>query len=417
MRKKPKGISLIKMYKLPEWIIYVLLLFALYISIFYLLTLIQTRNKEEKTRIKKFRNITFIIPAFNVAGCIRGTVDSVLNLEYPKKNIHIIVVDDGSTDGTLKIIKEISNANKNIKIFTKRHEGKAIAVNYGLSRAKTELVAVLDSDTILEKDIALKAVPLLENEEIMAVTARLVPFNRRGFFARMQFIEYAITSLFRKLLSNINSLPIAPAFTIYKKKFFDMHGKFDEHNLTEDFEMALRIHKYNYGIKYVLNSYAKTVVPETFQNLSRQRIRWGYGTLHNLFRKYKELFGLSHGDLGLFFLPTVITGIIFVIVALSISFYILMVSLIHYITIFRLGWLPSFRFDLFGIIVSLSYPRVILGISEFVISLFFLWMINKEIEEKVSLFEYFAFILFYTWFIAYFYIMSIIRFFSKKPSW
>ena len=90
--------------------------------------------------------VTVIVPAFNRAGYIRETVNSVLCQDYP--SIELIVVDDGSSDGTYEILLEYASLDK-LKLLThpgRENKGQSAALNLGLGAASGEFIAILDSD-------------------------------------------------------------------------------------------------------------------------------------------------------------------------------------------------------------------------------------------------------------------------------
>jgi len=401
--------------QIPIWLIYSIIFISLFISIFYLIIFIQTRKTQEIVTTKKFPYVTFIIPAFNAEQFIEKTINSVFNVDYPKNKIKIIVVNDGSTDNTAKVVRELAKRYRRINLLNKKNEGKAKALNYGIARCKTEFVAVLDADTMLQPDLLKKAFALFD-KKTMAVTCRIMPINKNKFIEKIQFVEYTLTSFFRKLLSNIEALPIAPAFTIYRRNFFLRYGGFDTGNLTEDFEMALRVYSKHYKIRYILDSYVSTIVPNNFKQLLRQRVRWGYGTLYNL-KKYKQLFSKSYGELGLFALPMIAFGIVVLLLLFFISLLSFSSSLFRTIYLLRLGWVPSFSVNTFRFIIFLSDPRIILGLLGFGLSLFFLFLIKKETQARINIFLYVLYILIYIFLLAFFQLISLIRFLTKKPSW
>lgn len=91
--------------------------------------------------------VSIVISNFNKEKYIRNSINSVLNQTY--KNIEIVIVDDGSTDGSNKIIQELSSINKRIKYFQKPHIGKIKAYNYGMTKATGRYVKLFSSDDIL----------------------------------------------------------------------------------------------------------------------------------------------------------------------------------------------------------------------------------------------------------------------------
>ncbi len=406
-------------FSIPSWVIYTLIILSLFIALFYLLTFIQTRKQLYVEEKKRNKNVTFLIPAYNVDKILGRVIKSIFSLDYPKNKIKIIIIDDGSTDNTLQVAKNLAKKYKNIKVFHKKNEGKRKALNYGINKLnsmKTELTAILDADTFIKPDLLALSVGLINNKTI-AVTCRFLPLQKKGFFVRMQLVEYTLTSFFRKLLSNLNALPIAPAFTLFNTSWLKKE-KYDEKNITEDFEMALRIHSKGYNMGYVFESYAITKVPEKFKDLQRQRIRWNYGTLYNLI-KYKGLFK-GHGILSNFLLPSMIFGMVSLVLVFFFGLYTIISETINYIQAINVGWIPSFSFTLDTLYFFFADTKIILGIIGVAIVLFFFVFIRKETKAKIRLFEYIIYIVVYIWFLAYFYILGMLRYFinpKKMPSW
>ncbi len=396
-------------------VFYLMIFITLFISMFFLVTFLRFRGKGEE-KLKKTPKITLVMPAYNEADHLEESVNSVMKLDYPKNKVQVIIVDDGSTDNTLDIAKALSKKYKRIKVLHKKNEGKAAALNYGIKRVKTELTALLDADTILQRDIFKKAVPYLQDKKTMTVMCRLVPSNKRGFLAKVQEVEYAIVSFFRKLLSSISVLTIAPAFSIFKTKFFHRYGYFDKGNLTEDFEMTLRVQSYNYNIACVIDSYASTIVPTTFNQLKRQRVRWNYGIFYNLY-KYRRLFAPKYGDLGIFVLPSQVLIIIAAVTIFSLALYQLSTMVLRFIQALSVGWKPSLELSLFNISLFFSDPRIVFTIIALVISIFFFTLVRRYTKEKIKFLNFFVYVFAYIWLTISFYIIAIFGLLIKKPKW
>src|SRR5215212_2053917 len=90
--------------------------------------------------------VSVIIPAFNCAGTIVTTIESVLKQSY--NPIEIIVVDDGSTDNTATIVQSLAETHASISLIRKPNEGVASARNAGIEAAQGDLIAPIDSDDL-----------------------------------------------------------------------------------------------------------------------------------------------------------------------------------------------------------------------------------------------------------------------------
>jgi cellulose synthase/poly-beta-1,6-N-acetylglucosamine synthase-like glycosyltransferase len=396
-------------------ILYIAFFLTLFIVLFFLSIFLGIKKRKEKPLLA-CPEVTFVIPAYNVADYIEKTIEAVFDSDYPKNKINVIVVNDGSTDNTLEKLNYLKKKYK-INVLTKKNEGKALALNYGLKHVKTSISVVLDADTLPKKDLLRKAILQFEDKDIMAVTCRMIPLNRNKFLEKMQAVEYTFTSFYRRLLHYKHSLQTTPAFTVFKTEFFRKYGYFDPYNMTEDLDMGMRIQKAHYDIGFVFDSYAMTAVPSTFRGLARQRIRWHYGTFQNLF-KYRKMLGLKYGDLGFFYLPTIILTCILILSINSLIIYNLTNKLLDFIHRLALGWRPSFLdYNLFTVIVSLTDLKLILTFLVFIVGLGSFLLIRKETNEKFSIIDWILYLFIYTWLLAYFYIANFYFLIFKKPKW
>lgn len=248
-------------------------------------------------------SVSIIIPCFNEGKTILGTVQSLLHLDYPKEKIKILIVDDGSTDDTLSVLKKYEN-DSTIKIFHKENGGKHTALNFGLERVTSELVGCLDADSYVEKGALKKIVTYFEDKTAMAVTPSIRVHNAQNILERIQNIEYNYGSFVRKVFSQINGLYVIPGpFSIFRKKVFDTLGNYKTAHQTEDIEIALRMQNNKYRIVNCHKAYIDTVTPKTLRTLYKQRLRWTYGFIRNAFDYRSMFFNKKHGHLGMFILP------------------------------------------------------------------------------------------------------------------
>lgn len=407
------------MLELPSWITYCFFFIEFFVSFSFLVfyAKFKLRNKA-LAELKSFPEITFIIPAYNCGHIIGDTIRSIKSLDYEQDKINIFIIDDASTDNTLDVSAELAKRYSGIKVFTKKHSGKAATLNAGIKKASTEFVCILDSDTILNQDVLKKAMIAFQKESVVGVTARLKALNNKKFIERMQNVEYAITGFYRDIMGKASSLPLTPAFSVFRRKFFERHGYFDVDNLTEDFEMGLRIQKEHYDIAYVADSYALTEVPNTFKRFMRQRIRWVYGTLFN-YRKYKELFfRKEYGDLGFFILPVWFLGMLIASFVFLMGVYTLATSAWDFAERIFVGWRPYFLIDTGKIFFFLIDLRILLLIFSLLLGLLLFFFVRYDLKENIKLKDYILFILVYFWMLALTSAISLGYFLiRKKPNW
>ncbi len=320
-------------------VIYTGAFFALFSTFIYLLTLYENRENLSNPKPKKLPKVTVIVPAFNEEGRIKRTVDSLLNLNYPKNLLEIILVDDGSRDNTLSEMKEYESDR--VRIFSKKNGGKASALNLGIEKATGEIVVSLDADSFVDKQSLIRMVGYFNDPNVAAVTPSMKIWKPKTILQKIQFFEYMFGIFLRKAAAYLGSIHVTPGpFSAYRKSFFEKYGGYQEGNLTEDIEVALRIQSHHLLIENAPDAYSYTIGPSKFMPLFRQRIRWYLGFLNNVWN-YRKLFGREYGTLGLFFLPSAFISVFFTI---FLSFYAMKVLLSGFINnIFKL-WSINFDF-------------------------------------------------------------------------
>ena len=122
-------------------------------------------NKEDKMKI------SVIVPIYNSEKYLNKCIESLLNQEY--KNLEIILVNDGSTDYSESICKSYMLKNKNIKYFYQQNSGVSSARNLGLANSSGDYIAFVDSDDYIEKDMFMKMVSEMKNNDCNVVVCNL----------------------------------------------------------------------------------------------------------------------------------------------------------------------------------------------------------------------------------------------------
>ncbi|MEM4703236.1 MAG: glycosyltransferase family 2 protein [Candidatus Pacearchaeota archaeon] len=415
--------------QLPLWTVYPILAIGFFIAFFYVLVLIIGKEEEPLAR-KFFPEVAFVIPAKNVERYIERCVKSVLNQDY-KNRIYIVVVNDASIDNTSDVVKRLikrhsSSKRKIILLDRKKSVGRKAPVlnegiKYVLKNLDVEIIAPLDADTFIAKDILKKAMGFFEQDaNVVAITCPLLPYKPRKFLEKMQHVEYVMAMFFRKLLSRINALCFTPAFSIFRTSFFKEAGLYSEKTWTEDFEIALRVRSRFYKIVQI-DSQVRFIAPESLGKLYKERVRWAHGTFQALFKDYSYMISPKYGMVGTFFLPvTVALGIALIIAALVMLIYGAIAGITTILHQLSIGWKPvlEFKINFFDISVLLSDPRFILGLAGVLISVIFLGFAQKYSGKKINLLHYFVFFIPYTWFLAYTQLEGLIRYiFKLKMSW
>ncbi|MFA4960909.1 MAG: glycosyltransferase [Candidatus Pacearchaeota archaeon] len=277
---------------------------AFYFLFIYVLTYIQNRKEiYEIIKPKKIFSLSIVVPCYNEGKSIGKNIEALLASEYPGLE-KIIIVDDCSTDNSFDIIKAYAKKYPKIMVVqTPTNTGRAAgAKNYGAKFVKTELIGFSDADSFPEKNAISNMVGFFNDNEMGAVTSRVLVENRKNMLSKIQSIEYKIIAFTRKLLGFLDSIYVTNGpLSIYRKKAFDDVGGFDYKNLTEDIEITWHFVAKGWKVQMAVLANIYSIVPEKFNEWWRQRIRWNIGGVQTVAKYSKKI--LKCGMLGKFILP------------------------------------------------------------------------------------------------------------------
>ena len=255
--------------------------------IFNLISLL-FHKKGKKSCTKKDDDVTILIPVYNAKQSIQETLDSIKKQKYCGK-IYVKIIDDGSTDGTLELLKSM-NLDSNMTLIETKHQGKANALNKGLQTVCTDYTITLDSDTVLHplavRNIMHKLVN--SNKKTAAIAGCLFVKNaKKSFITKLQEWDYTLGIFGVKLIQgNYHSTLVAQgAFSAYKTKMLKEIGGW-QHCVGEDIVLTWQLLSKGYETNFAKNAIAFTVVPEKYKELGKQRKRWARGMIE-AFKKNK----------------------------------------------------------------------------------------------------------------------------------
>lgn len=317
------------------WGMYPFLFLSMYFQILLLTSFFENRSKikkEEDHELEVYPTATIVVPCWNEEKTLAKTIDSLINLEYPKEKLSIVVVDDGSKDGTLKIAQTYADIFPElVTVFSKKNGGKHTAVNFALERSTSELFGCLDADSFVSrKALKIMASYFEADKDVMAVTPCIHIRKPNTLIQRLQAVEYLINTFSRKAFEQLDSIQVAPgSFSIFKREVFEELGGYRKAHNTEDFEITLRMHKAHLKIANSHKALVYTVGPATAKGFFHQHLRWARGFIENCL-DYRELFfKKEYGNFGMFTLPVVF---IFIFYGLYAAFFLLYTIITRMVT-------------------------------------------------------------------------------------
>jgi cellulose synthase/poly-beta-1,6-N-acetylglucosamine synthase-like glycosyltransferase/peptidoglycan/xylan/chitin deacetylase (PgdA/CDA1 family) len=246
---------------------------------------------------------TVLIPAHNEAKVIVGAVEHILASDYP--NLEVIVIDDGSTDGTSALVRAHFGADPRVGLIGMANGGKAAALNRGLAEARGSVVVALDADTYFERDAITKLVRWFEDPAVGAVAGNAKVGNRVNVITRWQALEYVTSqNLERRALASLGCITVVPgAIGAWRREALQRLGGFPVDTLAEDQDLTIAVQKAGYTVLYESTAIAWTEAPDTVKGLVEQRFRWAFGTLQCLWKHREVTLRRRYGALGLIAMP------------------------------------------------------------------------------------------------------------------
>lgn len=306
--------------------------------------------------IREFRTspetppVSILIPVYNEEKIVIRSIRAALSGDYPF--FEVILINDGSTDGTLQSVIDTFRLKKidrvyrpflktkavkaiyynvetpNLIVIDKERGGKADALNCGANVSRCPYFCSVDADSLLEKDALIRLMITVLESNVPVVACGGVVRVLNGVRLRdeitigeidlpdnpvvlFQIVEYVRGFLFGRVgWDALNSLLIlSGTFSLFFKQAVMEAGGFRVGNVSEDMEMIVRLHRYKlkqgkpYRIRFISDPICWTEVPENMQMLARQRRRWHLGLIQSIFQNRGMLFNPRYGRIGMVAMP------------------------------------------------------------------------------------------------------------------
>lgn len=292
------------------WLVIVwLFLFTTIIAAFRILFLGQMVLRSAKHYKKRdYRKslegpVTVLVPVYNEEKIIAQTLSALG--QSTKRNIEILVINDGSTDNTGAEVEKFILRDPRIRLISKANGGKSSALNLGMKEASNDIIVTIDGDTILLPEAVDELTKPFLDPQVDAVCGNVEVGNVRNILTGFQALEYITTQNFdRRAFDELNCISVVPGATgAWRKDKVLGIGGYGVDTLTEDADLTLRLLSAGGRVVYAPEARSKTEAPETISALAKQRFRWSYGTYQCLYKNRRLFF---KGSLGWVALPNML---------------------------------------------------------------------------------------------------------------
>ncbi|TDU89126.1 cellulose synthase/poly-beta-1,6-N-acetylglucosamine synthase-like glycosyltransferase [Kribbella voronezhensis] len=287
--ERGRGLAVIEAMRLSDnaltvitWLLYA----AGALSVLRALTTVMAARRHARERYWSWGDpvtepVTVIVPAYNESAGIEAAVRSLVASDHP---IEVIVVDDGSTDGTADLVE--SMGIRGVRVIRQTNAGKPAALNTGLQAASFDLVVMVDGDTVFEPDAVRMLVQPFADPSVGAVSGNAKVANRTGLLGRWQHIEYVVGfNLDRRLFDLAECMPTVPgAVGGFRRSALERIGGLSDVTLAEDTDLTMALCRDGWRVVYEERARAWTEAPASLGALWRQRYRWCYGTLQAMWK-------------------------------------------------------------------------------------------------------------------------------------
>jgi len=275
----------------------IIFIFTMFIITRYLLlmffSIMQTlrRSADEDFHLSKKDTVTVIVPCYNEQDVIVPSLKSTIAQTYP--NIEILVIDDGSSDRTYELARmfEFDDGHRSLKVLSKPNGGKSRALNYGIEKAKGNLICCVDADSKLDTYAIELLVQHFKNPEIAAVAGSVSVINTDTFLTKLQALEYIqglnMVKNAQAFLKLVNIIP--GPLGMFRKEAMKKVGYYSHDTFAEDCDLTLSLIAEGYKIDFEPDAIARTEAPENLLDLLKQRYRWTRGILQAIKKNRKYL--------------------------------------------------------------------------------------------------------------------------------
>ena len=308
-----------------HWLYIVLLFYGVIITPYLVLGFVHS-HQYRPLPDKGYRpTVSVIMPCYNEGTAIVDAISAVLNSDYPKDKMELVVVDDGSTDNTPSIVAELLEKTNGAFRFLKLEKNmkKRHAMAHGIQHANGEIIVSIDSDAIVETDAVTNLVQPFIDPTVYCVSGNAIVSNEHKpkintTLARLQKVWYTDGFCLRKGAESLFGIVLCCSGVLSafrKDKVLQVLPNWLTQTFRgrrclsgEDAQLTTWMLKLGGNSVFQSTAIVYTEAPPTMKGFIKQQLRWGRGSFYSMMSAFKIFFKKST-TAKLFFYTTFITSV------------------------------------------------------------------------------------------------------------
>lgn len=227
-----------------------------------------------------FPSLTLLIPAYNEADVIRKKIENALELSYPPDRYHILVVDDGSTDGTAEIVGEF--AARGVTLLQQPQRGGKIGgVNRGFAEATTEIVVLSDASPMYEKESLPILVKSFADPKVGVIVGTLRVWDQEAGVSKQAGLYWKYEAALRKWESRTGSTVAVHGNMFAVRR--SLYRPLPTTTINDEFSIAMEVIRQGYRVVYEPAAVSYDEASASMQDEFNRRVRINAGRYQALF--------------------------------------------------------------------------------------------------------------------------------------
>jgi biofilm PGA synthesis N-glycosyltransferase PgaC len=235
--------------------------------------------------------VTVLVPAFNEAGSIVETIESLQSQTVAPREI--IVIDDGSDDGTGELARSLGVTVLRPPVNT---GSKAGAQTFALPHVRTTLVMAVDADTTLAPDAIEKLVGVMGDDDVAAASGFVLPRHVRTLWERARYVEYLFAFSFFKQIQDYYEKPFISSgcFSVYRTEVLRELGGWSTRTMAEDMDLTWSFYRAGWKVRFVPEAVCYPIEPHNHVFMRKQLKRWSHGFVQNVRLHWRGILDIGY---------------------------------------------------------------------------------------------------------------------------